>query len=167
MDRRRQAAGEGPDVTPPDERHRRLRRLAWLLDSSIPIPGTGLSIGLDALIGLVPVAGDLVGVVLSAYILKEAHALGASRSILGRMVLNIAVEGLLGAFPVLGDLLDAAWKANQRNVQLLDAWAARPAAEARASRGFLLVLALAVVFLVVACALLGWLFLRWLAGVFA
>lgn len=164
MDGRRQAAGEGPEVAPAGERRRRLRRLAWLLDSSIPIPGTGLSVGVDAVIGLLPVAGDLVGVVLSAYILKEAHALGASRSILARMVLNIAIEGLLGVFPLLGDVLDAAWKANQRNVQLLDAWAERPAAEARASRGFLLVLGLVLGVLLAACAALGWLLLRCLAG---
>ena len=164
MDGRGQAAGEGPEVVPAEERRRRLRRLAWLLDSSIRIPGTGLTIGLDALIGLVPVLGDLVGVILSAYILKEAQALGASRSILARMVLNVAIEGLLGTFPLLGDLLDAAWKANQRNVQLLDAWAARPAAEARASRGLLLMLALAVVVLLASCAALGWVLLRWLVG---
>src|SRR5512145_2015000 len=99
----------------------RLARLAWLLDSSIPIPGTRFSIGLDALIGLVPFVGDVVGVLLSSYIVGEAARLGASRSVLARMVFNVAVEGLTGLVPLAGDVFDAAWKANQRNVRLLGA----------------------------------------------
>lgn len=157
------SAQDDPQV----RRRARLRRLAWLLDSSIPIPGTGLSLGLDAAVGLIPVVGDLAGVLVSAYILKEAHALGASRAVLGRMALNVAIEGLLGALPVLGDLFDAAWKANQRNVRLLDAWAADPAAQARASRGFLAGLVLALGLLLAACAALGLVTLRWLTGLMA
>ena len=97
----------------------RLNWLAWLLDSSIPIPGTRLTIGLDALIGLFPVIGDAVGVVLSSYIVREAAALGAPRSILARMAFNVALEGLVGVIPLAGDLFDAAFKANRRNVRLL------------------------------------------------
>ena len=126
--------------SPPEEAERRsrLRRLAWLLDSSIPIPGTGWSIGVDALIGLFPFLGDLAGVLLSGYILVEAARLGASKALLGRMALNIAVEGVAGLVPFFGDLFDAAFKANQRNVRLLDAWLDRPAAAERASRWMLL-----------------------------
>jgi hypothetical protein len=143
----------------------RLRRLAWLLDSSIPIPGTGLSIGIDALIGLFPVLGDLIGVALSAYIITEAHRLGASRAVLARMAFNVAVEGIAGMVPVAGDVFDAAWKANQRNVRLLDAWLARPHKAERGSRLFMAGLGLALLAFVVACALLAWLLLRWLAAV--
>src|SRR5688572_23767439 len=89
----RQRVHEGEVLGPerPGEREARARlgRLAWLLDSSIPIPGTRLSIGLDALAGLVPFVGDLVGVLLSSYILGEAARLGASRSVLARMAVNI------------------------------------------------------------------------------
>ncbi len=120
-----------------DESRRRLERLAWLLDSSIPIPGTRWSIGLDALIGLVPFLGDLVGGILSSTILAEAARLGASRSVLARMALNIAIEGLLGLIPFAGDVFDAAWKANQRNVRLLGAWLDRPARAERSSTVFL------------------------------
>jgi len=109
-----------------DRTRRRLARLAWLLDSSIPVPGTRFSIGLDALIGLVPVVGDLVGVLLSCYILGEAARLGASRGVLARMALNIALEGVIGVVPLAGDLFDAAWKANQRNLRLLNEWLDRP-----------------------------------------
>ena len=98
-----------------------------------PDPGHALSIGLDALIGLVPFLGDLVGVLLSAYIVGEAARLGASRSVLARMVFNVAVEGLVGLVPLAGDVLDAAWKANQRNVRLLGAWLEHPARAERSS----------------------------------
>ena len=140
----------------------RLNRLAWLLDSSIPIPGTGLSIGVDALIGLFPVLGDLIGVALSGYIITEAHRLGASRAVLARMAFNVAVEGIVGMVPVAGDVFDAAWKANQRNVRLLDAWLARPHKAERGSRLFMAGLALALLLFLVACGVLAWLLLRWL-----
>jgi hypothetical protein len=144
------------------QRRERLNRLAWLLDSSIPIPGTGLTFGVEALIGLVPVVGDLIGVGFSAYILKEAHALGVGKSILGRMALNIAIEGLVGAVPLLGDVFDAAWKANQRNVRLLNDWMGSPEREARASRLFFAGVALGLLALLALCAAIGWLMLRWL-----
>ena len=139
----------------------RLGRLAWLLDSSIPIPGTRFSIGLDALLGLVPFAGDLVGVLLSSYIVREAAALGVGRSILMRMAFNVAVEGLVGMIPLAGDVFDAAFKANQRNVRLLNAYLDQPARTTRASRGFLLGLSLALVALFAAIAVLGVLLARW------
>jgi hypothetical protein len=138
----------------------RLARLAWLLDASIPVPGTRFLVGVDALIGLVPVLGDLVGVALSGYILAQAARLGASRSVLARMAFNVAVEGLVGLVPFAGDVFDAAWKANQRNVRLLERWLERPARTQRASAalawGFI---ALLLAFLV-ACGALGWLALR-------
>ncbi len=143
------------------EARARLARLAWLLDSSIPIPGTPFSIGLDALIGLIPFAGDLAGVLLSGYIVREAAALGASKSILARMALNVAVEGLVGMIPFAGDLFDAAFKANQRNVRLLNAYLDQPARTTRASRGFLLGLTLALLALFLAILVLGTLLVRW------
>jgi hypothetical protein len=139
----------------------RLNRLAWLLDSSIPIPGTPFSIGLDAVIGLFPFVGDLMGVLLSGYIVKEAAALGVSRSILARMALNVAVEGLVGMIPLAGDLFDAAFKANQRNVRLLDAYLDRPARTRRASRAFMLGFAVVAVFFFTVVCLVAFLLARW------
>src|SRR5688572_33035601 len=144
----------------------RLNRLAWLLDSSIPIPGTSFSIGLDALIGLVPVAGDLVGVLLSGYIVREAAALGVSRSILARMALNVAVEGLVGMIPFAGDIFDAAFKANQRNVRLLNAWLDDPQRTTRQSRGFMGLLVFGLIVLIVLIAIAGVLLVRWIASMF-
>jgi Domain of unknown function (DUF4112) len=145
-----------------NEVRRRLNRLAWLLDSSIPIPGTRLSIGIDALIGLVPFIGDLVGVLLSSTILVEAARLGAGRSVLARMALNVAVEGLAGLVPFAGDVFDAAWKANQRNVRLLDQWLDQPRRAERSSVLLIAGLVGGLVALVVVLLLLAFLALRWL-----
>ena len=97
-----------------------LKRLAWLLDSAIPLPG-GYRIGLDGLIGLVPGLGDVVAALLSSYIVVEAARLRVPASVLMRMGLNVALELIVGAVPVAGDLFDFAFKANERNVRLLEA----------------------------------------------
>jgi hypothetical protein len=145
-----------------NEVRRRLNRLAWLLDSSIPIPGTRLSIGIDALIGLVPFIGDVVGVLLSSTILIEAARLGAGRGVLARMALNVAVEGLAGLVPFAGDVFDAAWKANQRNVRLLNQWLDQPQRAERSSVLLVSGLVASLVALVVILLLLAFLALRWL-----
>ncbi|HKQ31242.1 MAG TPA: DUF4112 domain-containing protein [Burkholderiales bacterium] len=143
---------------------KRLNWLAWLLDSSIPVPGTRLTVGVDVLIGFFPFLGDLLGVLLSSYILSEAARLGAPKIVLMRMAFNIGVEGLLGTIPLLGDAFDAAWKANQRNVRLLDAWLDRPTKAERSSRllGVCLVIAVAAFMISLGAAM--FFLLRWLIG---
>jgi hypothetical protein len=140
----------------------RLRRLAWLLDSSIPIPGTQFTVGIDALIGLVPVLGDLIGVLLSSYVLGEAARLGAPRTLLMRMAFNVGIEGVVGIIPLAGDAFDAAWKANQRNVRLLDAWLDRPVQARRSSRLFAILLVLVVGSFLALLSIVGYVLLRWL-----
>ena len=114
----------------------RVRGLAWLLDNSIPIPGTRMRIGLDAVIGLIPGLGDAAGAVLSSYILLEAGKLGAPRSTLLRMGANVLVESVVGIVPLVGDLFDAGWKANQRNLALLERSLESPALARRRDLGF-------------------------------
>ena len=162
------ASGKVESVESEDARmtRERLRSLAWLLDSSIPIPGTRLSVGLDALIGLFPFIGDLVGVLLSSYILSEAARLGAPKSVLMRMAFNVGVEGVVGIVPLAGDVFDAAWKANQRNVRLLDAWIERPEKAERSSRLFGALLILGVAAFLVLLGTLGFLLVRWLFSLF-
>jgi hypothetical protein len=140
----------------------RLRFLAWLLDSSIPIPGTRLTVGLDAIVGLIPFLGDLVGVLASGIILAEAARLGVSRPVLTRMALNVALEGVVGIVPLVGDVFDAAWKANQRNVRLLEAWKAQPRRTERSSLTFVVLLAAALAAFLAACGTLTYMGLRWL-----
>jgi hypothetical protein len=157
------------EVLPPEseaerERRERLNFLAWLLDSSIPVPGTRLTIGLDALIGLFPFIGDLLGVAASSYILAEANRMGVGRAILARMAFNVAIEGVIGIVPIAGDVFDAAWKANQKNVRLLNAWAERPHQARRASGLFLAALTAALVAFFAGCAWLTYLLFRGLLG---
>ena len=142
----------------------RLKQLAWLLDSSIPIPGTRFTVGLDALIGLFPFIGDLVGVLLSSYILGEAARLGAPRSVLLRMSANVALEGVVGIVPFAGDVFDAAYKANQRNVRLLEAWLEEPGRTVRSSRLLGAAIVAVVALFLVALVLLAIALVRWIAG---
>jgi hypothetical protein len=141
-----------------------LKQLAWLLDSSLPVPGTRLTVGLDAVIGLLPFLGDLVGVVLSSYILSQAAKLGAPRSVLWRMALNVAIEGVIGIVPFAGDLFDAAFKANQRNVRLLADWIDQPKPTERATRAFGALLVLAAVGLFALLGAASYFLVRFLAN---
>ena len=108
------------DQAAPLARIARLRRLAWVIDALGRVPGTRFRFGLNSVIGLAPGAGDAVLALISLYIVFEAVQLGLPRAKIVRMLVNVAVEAALGAMPVLGDLLDVAWKANLRNVDIID-----------------------------------------------
>lgn len=142
----------------PDELRRleRLRRITALLDNAIPIPGTRYRVGLDPILGLIPGVGDAIGAAMAGYILVEAARLGAPRSVIVRMLINVGVDTALGAVPAGGDLFDFVWKANAKNLALLHEHLGRPVAARRVSRPVLLavvaivaVLALGAVALVV------------------
>lgn len=102
-----------------DDASRRIRALARWLDTNIELPG-GTRIGFDGLIGLIPGIGDTIGALLSFYIVLQAARMGASITTLTRMIGNIMLELFVGSIPVIGDLFDFAWKANVRNIELLD-----------------------------------------------
>jgi hypothetical protein len=97
----------------------RLRRLAWLLDRSIPA-GKDRRFGLDPIIGLIPGVGDWIASLLSLYVWYEGARLGLPYPVLGRMALNIEIEALVGAIPVAGDVFDFVWQANARNLKLVE-----------------------------------------------
>lgn len=138
-----------------------LERLAWILDSSIPLPG-GFRIGLDGLIGLIPGVGDAAGALISSYIITQAAKLGAPKTVLARMGINVILETLIGLIPIVGDLFDFAWKANQRNIRLLDEYMLQPR-QTRTRSGFMVGLFIAALLIVlifviwVGLALLNWL----------
>ncbi|KAB1187432.1 DUF4112 domain-containing protein [Haloferax sp. MBLA0077] len=104
----------------PEETLERLRTVSHYLDNAIEIPGTNYRIGLDPILGLIPGVGDTTASALSAYILVEAAMLGAPRATLARMFGNVIVDTVFGSLPVVGDVFDVAWKANARNVRLLE-----------------------------------------------
>lgn len=100
----------------------RMERLSRLTDSGLRIPGTELRFGLDAVLGLIPVAGDLAGLVFSLYLYIQARDVGAPWSVRRRMLRNVLVDLLGGLVPVVGDVFDVAWRANSRNTELLRSW---------------------------------------------
>jgi Domain of unknown function (DUF4112) len=97
-----------------------LRRVSQLLDSAFAIPGTSYRVGLDPIVGLVPWVGDLVSPLFTLALLWQAREMALPRVVQLRMVVNVAIDALVGAIPILGDLFDFAWKANDKNMALLE-----------------------------------------------
>jgi hypothetical protein len=143
-----------------------LRRLAYLLDNSIPIPGTTYRLGLDPLLGLIPGGGDAVGALLSVYIVAKSASLGLPADTLRRMVFNIIVEMLAGTIPVLGDIFDVTWRSNVRNMKLLEAHVAVPVPDhdRAADRWFVLGLVLLLLLVVLSIGVVMLVFVRVLLG---
>jgi len=97
------------------------RRLAFLLDSAIRIPGTELRIGLDPILGaLLPELGDALTAVLSLTLLGVAFRERVPKLVIARMLINIAIDALLGAVPLIGDVFDFAFKSNEKNLELIE-----------------------------------------------
>ena len=146
----------------------RFRRLADLFDRAFRIPGTRWRFGWDAVLGLVPGAGDVAGALFALYGIRLARRLGVPPVVQARMLLNIAIDLLAGAVPVAGDVFDIFFQAHVRNRRLLERWLERPQSVARRSRALLIALpAGALLTAMAACALAVWLFVafvRWLAG---
>jgi hypothetical protein len=156
-----------PEVATLDPaRMARLRRVGWLLDNAIPIPGTRFHLGIDQIIGLVPGIGDLIGGVLSLYIIVEAWRLGVPRGLLARMGWNVAVDTLVGEIPILGDLFDIAFKANIRNLALLDGFVQQPVEVRRTSRRFVGLLVAGLVLLTAGAIALAVVLVRLVSGLF-
>jgi len=97
----------------------RLIALAHMMDSAITLPGLRRGVGLDALLGLVPVAGDVVSALIGLYSVMQARELGASRWLQARMVGNLLIDAAIGAVPVAGDIADVFFRAHRRNLRLL------------------------------------------------
>lgn len=102
-----------------DESFARIEALAKILDSAVRIPGTKIVMGIDAVLGLVPVIGDAISGAISSYIIWEARRLGAPRWLIARMAMNTAIDTAVGSIPLFGDMFDVAYKANLKNVALL------------------------------------------------
>lgn len=143
-----------------------VRTLARLLDSAVTVPGTNFRVGLDALIGLVPGIGDAVGAALSGYIVLAAARMGLPKSVLARMLVNLGVDTVVGAVPILGDLFDMAFRANTRNVALIEAALADPIPTRRRSRAIVVWIVVAVVAALAIAITAAALLVRFIAGAF-
>jgi hypothetical protein len=105
-----------------EQRLARLDALAKLLDVAFILPGTNVRYGIDGLIGLIPVIGDIITTAISLWLVREARALGAPWHLTMRMLGNVALDGVVGAVPLIGDAFDVMFRANIRNVKLLRRW---------------------------------------------
>jgi hypothetical protein len=105
-----------------EQRLKRLETIAMLLDVAFILPGTKIRYGVDGIVGLIPVVGDIIATGLSLWLVHEARALGAPWHITARMLGNVAFQGIVGTVPVAGDAIDVLFRANMRNARLLRAW---------------------------------------------
>lgn len=96
-----------------------LEMIAHVMDSVLVIPGTNIRFGLDALLGLVPGLGDTASSLVSIYILHQAHQQGVPKWMMAKMAGNLALDYVVGSVPLVGDVFDVYWKANRKNVELL------------------------------------------------
>jgi hypothetical protein len=103
----------------PQSVRRRVEALEALLERAFVVPGLNRPVGLDALVGLVPVAGDAIGALLGLYLVWEARNLGMSKWQLARMAGRVGIDSLLGAVPVAGDLFDFLYRSNSRNLKTI------------------------------------------------
>ena len=128
--------------------------IAWLLDNSIPVPGTGgRRFGIDAVIGFVPVVGDMISGGIGLFVVWRGSRLGLPRVVVARMLANTAIDMAIGAIPVIGDAFDLWFKANTRNLGLMRRHLEQPDLSTRSDWVVLLGLVGAVVLVVV---LLSW-----------
>jgi hypothetical protein len=146
----------------------RLRAVARLFDQAFAVPGTRWRFGLDALFGLVPGLGDIVGALVAVYALHVARTLRAPGAIQMHMLGNIGLDAVVGTVPLIGDLFDFVFKAQTRNLALLDAWLAAPDRTTWRSRRGLILIPIAVLTVFLLLTVFGiymlYLLFSWLAG---
>ncbi len=139
-----------------------LRRIAELLDSAFVVPGTNYRIGLDPIIGLVPMVGDLASPLFAIALVWQAYDLGVPKIVQLRMIFNAAIDAVIGAVPFVGDLFDFGWKSNEWNLALLESHAYEVRSAGAADWAFVmamiaLLLVIAVLPFVLAGMLIAWL----------
>jgi hypothetical protein len=146
----------------------RLRMLTTLFDQAFGVPGTRFRFGLDALFGLVPGLGDLAGALVAVYALQVARRLRAPSEIQLHMLSNIALDALIGTVPLLGDIFDFVFKAQTRNLALLDGWMETPQRTAKRSKRGLILIPAAIILVFATLTALGiWMLVilfHWLSG---
>jgi Domain of unknown function (DUF4112) len=133
---------------------KKLRSLSKVLDNLITIPGTKISIGVDPILGLLPIAGDYIGLILSAYIILQAGLLGLPKQTLIRMIINIIIDTLVGTIPLLGDFFDFTFKANIKNLELLEGHLNSPQPSKKADKLFVYTIIAVLIFMTIAISTL-------------
>ncbi|MGV8846892.1 DUF4112 domain-containing protein [Tessaracoccus sp.] len=155
-------ASRVPAAPPPGSPARLSRTMAWVLDDLVGVPGTKARFGVDPLLSIIPVAGTAVGAAMGSVILYDAVRLRAPISVLTRMVGNYVIDWALGLPPLIGPFLDAAYRSNHKNFQLLERTIADRDQVRKASTRYwagvaILTMVVVTIFLAVPVALLLWL----------
>lgn len=141
---------------------RRIGRVTHALDELISVPGTPIRVGLDPIIGLIPIVGDAVAGVVGVWVIGEAARFGLPRLVLGRMAVNLVVDLVIGAIPLLGDIFDFAFRSNSANLELFRRHALDPDASTRGEQTFfvgLLLLLVGIAWLILTAIGAVWQFL--------
>jgi hypothetical protein len=129
------AANRLPIGRDPASVRRRVEAMELLLERAFQLPGTKMRVGLDSVVGLVPVVGDLVTAAMGAWLIWEARNLGMSKFHLARMAGNLGFDTLIGAIPLAGDLFDLAFRSNTRNLRIVRRWLDKHHPETRTIEG--------------------------------
>ncbi len=136
---------------------RRIGRVTHVLDELVSVPGTSIKVGLDPVIGVIPIAGDALAALVGVWVILEASRFGIPRVVLGRMLANLVLDLGIGAIPLIGDAYDLFFRSNSRNLALFRRHALDPGASTRGEQAFfvgLLVLAIGLLWLV--ATVIGW-----------
>jgi hypothetical protein len=136
---------------------RRIGRVTHVLDELVSVPGTPIKVGLDPVIGVIPIAGDALAALVGIWVILEASRFGIPRVVLGRMVANLVLDLGIGAIPLIGDAYDVFFRSNSRNLDLFRRHALDPGASTRGEQAFfvgLLVLGIGLLWL--AATVIGW-----------
>ena len=110
---------EVPTGNDPASVYRRIQMMEQLMERSMTIPGINYPVGMDAIVGLIPVLGDIFGAVMGTYIVWEARNLGMPKWHMSRMIGNVAIDGVIGIVPLVGDMADFAFRSNTRNLKIV------------------------------------------------
>ena len=129
------AAGRLPLGRDPASVRRRIEAMEALLERAVGLPGTRFQVGLDSIVGLVPVVGDVIAAAMGAWLIWEARNLGMSKFHLARMSGNVAFDTLLGFIPFAGDLFDFLFRSNTRNLRIVRRWLDKHHPETRTIEG--------------------------------
>ena len=135
-----------------EEKLIRLKLLSKRLDNNFTIPGTKAKIGLDPIMGAIPIIGDLIGALLSTYIMYSGIKMGVPRSVVAQMATNIALDFTIGWIPIIGYIFDIIWKSNKRNVKLIEE--AMMAKEEGDKTNYLIIGALLIILIIIILAIL-------------
>jgi Domain of unknown function (DUF4112) len=144
---------------------RRILRMSSLLDEVFRVPGTSFKFGVDPIVGLIPVIGDIIGAIPGAWLILEATRFGIPRVVLGRMVVNLTVDLGIGAIPLIGDVYDFLFRSNARNLDLFRRYALEPETSTRWHQAFFLGLAMFVIGFLWLCAIAVRAAFDWLASI--